>query len=200
MTRRQEIHRLLKQVHQRKQPYFGGTEMSIQEILLLGNPLLLEVCQEVADPTSPDVAREIQDLEDTLADFIRTRGFGRAIAAPQIGILRRILFLSVPQASLHGPMINPRIIWKSPETMRLWDDCFSFPDLMVKVERACAIRMEYLKVSGESVVLEAQNDLSELLQHEIDHLDGILSVHRAVDRTAFSLRSEWEKQGKPVRI
>ena len=77
--------------------------------------------------------------------------------------------------------------------MELWDDCFSFPDLMVRVSRANQIKVDYQDDRGLKQTLEAEGDLSELLQHEIDHLDGILAVQRAISPQAFSTRAEWER-------
>jgi peptide deformylase len=93
-----------------------------------------------------------------------------------------------------GPLVNPQIIWGSDSQMELWDDCFSFPDLMVRVSRAAQVRVEYQDDGGVKQTLEAEGDLSELLQHEIDHLDGILAVQRAVSPQAFATRAEWERR------
>src|SRR6185436_5087340 len=90
-------------------------------------------------------------------------------------------------------LINPEIVFRSEEMMELWDDCFSFPNLMVRVRRNFEIGIRYLDTHGTVVALRASGDLSELLQHEIDHLDGILATDRAIDQRSFSLRSEVEK-------
>jgi peptide deformylase len=132
-----------------------------------------------------------------LTAFRAEHGFGRAIAAPQIGHLWRVLFVRMSSDGFEGALVNPRIVDESSERIVLWDDCLCFPDLLVKVSRAEKIAVEYLDESGESKTLEADGDLSELLQHEIDHLDGILAVHRVVEPGAIILRSEWLRQGKP---
>jgi peptide deformylase len=93
-----------------------------------------------------------------------------------------------------GPLINPSIVRASGSRFELWDDCFSFPDLLVRVSRAAEIRVEYQDDRGSRQTLEAQGDLSELLQHEIDHLDGILAVQRAISPQSFATRSEWERR------
>jgi peptide deformylase len=79
----------------------------------------------------------------------------------------------------------------SAETFELWDDCFSFPDLMVRVRRSISVRLRYQEESGAWTVLEATGAFSELIQHEMDHLDGILAVDRAIDRNSFCTRAEW---------
>jgi peptide deformylase len=170
--------------------------MASREILQLGNPTLWQQSERVTDISSSDTARLIRDLSDTLASFRESTGYGRGIAAPQIGSLKRVIFIRMQPTGMAGPLINPEIIWASSHKMELWDDCFSFPDLMVRVARAAEIRVEYTDERGANRIIEAEGDLSELLQHEIDHLDGILAVDRALSDKAFATRAEWERQRK----
>ncbi|MBU2621292.1 MAG: peptide deformylase [Proteobacteria bacterium] len=167
--------------------------MAIREILRLGNPILFEKCEEIKDFHSTNTAETIQDLKDTLLNFKKENGFGRGIAAPQIGILKRIIYIDYQTEKLSGPLINPQIVRQSKERIQLWDDCFSFPDLMVKVERFKEIGVEFFNSSEEKTFINAKDALSELLQHEIDHLAGILSVQRAIGPKAFAFRQEWVK-------
>jgi peptide deformylase len=167
--------------------------VAVREILLLGNPLLWEVSAPVFDASASDARKLARDLADTLRQFVSRHGFGRAIAAPQIGRPERMIF--VRTSRLTGSLANPRVLEASAETMELWDDCFSFPDLMVRVRRHVAVRVAYEDGNGETRILDARNDLSELLQHEIDHLDGVLAVQRAVSPTAMMMRHEWLRQG-----
>jgi peptide deformylase len=166
--------------------------MPAKSILELGNPLLWEKSSPVADPRSDETRLIVRDLSDTLAAFRRERGFGRGIAAPQIGVLQRVIFIRMPDGFC-GPLVNPKIVGASDRHMELWDDCFSFPDLMVRVRRSEEIRVRYQDESGAEHELEAAGDLSELLQHEIDHLDGILATDRAIHPRAFATRAEWER-------
>ena len=83
--------------------------------------------------------------------------------------------------------------------MMLWDDCFSFSDILVKVRRYLKIKVNYLDETGKAKRLEAEGGLSELLQHEIDHIDGILAIDRAIDSKHIILRSEWKKMTGPVK-
>jgi peptide deformylase len=160
--------------------------MPVRPILLLGHPLLWSPSLP-ADPQARETRELIADLGATLADFREKRSFGRAIAAPQIGKLLRIVFLNVGEPQ---PLLNPRITYRSAEEMELWDDCFSFPDLMVRVRRAVEVRVEYEDEHGAARELVAKNQLAELLQHEVDHLDGILATDRAIDARALAMRSE----------
>lgn len=161
--------------------------MAIREILLLGNPQLWQPSAPVADVHARETLEIIRDLSETLGNFRARQGFGRAIAAPQIGASRRIIFMNAGQPLA---LVNPTITRASDEQMELWDDCFSFPDLMVRVRRSAEITVSYTDERGVARELTAQNDLSELLQHEIDHLDGILATDRAIDARSFALRSE----------
>ena len=77
--------------------------------------------------------------------------------------------------------------------MTLWDDCFSFPDILVKVNRSLSIDLRYQDEEGKKRTLRAESGLSELLQHEIDHLNGILAIDRAVDSKHIVFRSEYER-------
>jgi peptide deformylase len=168
--------------------------MSTKEILQLGNPTLFQKSMEVTDIRSTDSRNLIRDLSDTLAEFRSSTGYGRGIAAPQLGVLKRVIFIRMQPEGFCGPLVNPEITWSSEERFELWDDCFSFPDLMVRVSRSLRIRVAYQDEIGSSQIIEAQGDFSELLQHEIDHLDGILAVQRAVSPNAFATRAEWESR------
>ena len=116
----------------------------------------------------------------TLEAFRATHGFGRGIAAPQIGVPRRFIAVNMGD----GPRVlsDPRITWRSDETFTLFDDCMSLPWLLCKVQRNKSIRVEFMNEEGKTEVWdECPQPLSELLQHEIDHLDGRLIVDIAVD-------------------
>ncbi len=167
--------------------------MAGREILQLGNPALWQKSSEVAVVDSGETRGIVCDLSDTLAAFREATGFGRGIAAPQIGVLKRVIFIRMQPSGFCGPLINPEIVWSSTDTIELWDDCFSFPDLMVRVSRAAGLRVDYQDDRGLRQTLEAEGDLSELLQHEIDHLDGVLAVQRAISPQAFATRSEWKR-------
>ena len=164
--------------------------MAVREILLLGNPQLWQPSAPVTDVHARETQEIISDLAATLADFRARQGFGRAIAAPQIGAQQRMIFVNMGEPL---PLINPSIVRASNEMMELWDDCFSFPDLMVRVRRHAEIEVRYTDAHGATHLLTANSDLSELLQHEIDHLDGILATDRAIDARSFALRSEVER-------
>ena len=169
--------------------------MPIQPILQLGNPLLREKSLPVDDPTARDIAELVRDLGDTLAHWRATTGYGRGIAAPQLGVLQRVIFLKLPGVE-PWPLINPEIIEWGDRKMTVWDACLSFLPIFMRVERHREITVRYQNLYGETLEFEAGDDrnLAELLQHEIDHLDGILAIDRVTDITSIVTREEFEKR------
>lgn len=164
--------------------------MAIQPIRLLGDPVLRQRCRPIAQSAPESRRRLARDLRDTLEDFRLRHGFGRGIAAPQIGTPLRAIYIE-PQ--ICGPLFNPHIRRRSRRTFLLWDDCFSFPDLLVRVRRHQAVEVVYEDLAGRRHVVQASGALAELLQHEIDHLDGILAIDRAIDTRHIILRSELDR-------
>jgi peptide deformylase len=165
----------------------------LRPILQLGNPILRQKSLPVPNPSSPEIAALIQDLADTLAHWRSTTGYGRGIAAPQLGVLQRVIFLQLP-GEKPWPVINPEIIERSKEKIIVWDACLSFLSIFMQVERNREITVRYQDVEGVTHELRAREDrnLSELLQHEIDHLDGILAVDRITDIKTLCTREEFE--------
>lgn len=169
--------------------------MPIRPILQLGDPILREKCQPAEDPTSREIHDLVRDLADTLAHWHSTTGYGRGIAAPQIGVLLRVIFLKLPGVE-PWPLINPEIVRRSDEKLVVWDACLSFISIFMQVERNRRIVVRYHNLYGETLEFEAgdDRDLSELLQHEIDHLDGILAIDRVTDVKTIITREEFEKR------
>jgi peptide deformylase len=169
--------------------------MAIREVLQLGNPKLREIAGRVADPASEEIRSLVEDLADTLLYWRTSTGYGRAIAAPQIGSGLRVIFLKLPDGE-PWPMVNPEITWRSDERIVVWDACLSFLSIFMRVERHRDIEVRYQDLRGEWHEVRAgqERNLSELLQHEIDHLDGILAVDRVVDNRTICTREEFEKR------
>lgn len=169
--------------------------MPIRSVLQLGDPLLREKSFSVEDPSSPEIVELVRDLADTLAHWRSTTGYGRGIAAPQLGVLRCVIFLKLPDAE-PWPLINPEIIRRSEEKIIVWDACLSFLSIFMQVQRSRKITVRYQNLTGETLEFEAGDDrnLSELLQHELDHLDGILAIDRVVDLKTICTREEFEKR------
>ena len=154
----------------------------IKELLKLGNPQLYEISSPITEEDMKDVPTWVADLHDTLMEYRRVYGAGRAVAAPQIGIQKRLLYMYLDKAYV---FINPVMEFPDDEMYELLDDCMSFPGLIVKVSRHRRAVIKYFDLEMNPQVMELEGDLSELLQHEYDHLDGILATMRAVDHKSF---------------
>lgn len=178
--------------------------MPVRSVLQLGDPVLRRKCARVTDPAAGEIRDLIQDLADTLACWRAETGYGRGIAAPQIGVLQRAIFLKLPGAE-PWPLVNPEIIRRSEDKIIVWDACLSFLSICMQVERHREITVRYQTLAGETVEVEAgeERNLSELLQHEIDHLDGILAIDRVTDVKTIVTREEFEKRfraGSPYAV
>jgi peptide deformylase len=169
--------------------------MPVKTVLQLGDPRLREIALPIKDPSAPQIKSLVKDLADTLAHWRSTTGYGRGIAAPQLGVSLRVIFLQLPGAEPR-PLLNPEIIKSGTEKIVVWDACLSFLSIFMQVERHREITIRYQDLRAEWHELHAGNDrnLSELLQHEIDHLDGILAVDRIVDLKTLCAREEFEKR------
>lgn len=159
--------------------------MSVREILLLGNENLYNPSKEVTKDEVRDINRIVNDLHDTLIDFRKRHGFGRAIAAPQINELFRIIYMNIDQNST--VLFNPILEFYDDDEFELWDDCMSFPGLEVKLLRHKKCKVLYKNQDWVDCILDLEGDLAELIQHEYDHLDGILAVQRAIDNKSFRI-------------
>ena len=157
----------------------------IKEILLLGNPKLYDKSEPVLFNELGLVKEIVDDLHDTLMDFRNKYGTGRAISAPQIGVQKRIIYLHITEPVV---FINPEMNLIGPAMFELKDDCLSFPGLYVKVRRYKKSVINYKDMNWDDCEQELTNDMSELLQHEYDHLNGVLATMRAVDSKSLFMR------------
>ena len=169
--------------------------MPVRGIIQLGDPLLRAVSAPVR---SPDRAAAIfDDLRDTLHEFRRAHGFGRGISAVQIGEPKRLIYIEAEGRA--WSLRNPACEHRSEERFHLWDDCFSFPGLLVWLERSTTVRIRYEDETGAERRIDASGALSELLQHEMDHLDGVLAVGRAIGPHGLATRQEYERRYRAAR-
>ena len=162
--------------------------MAVQELLRLGNPRLYKVCAPVGEHELHEMKQVVTDLHDTLMHFREEWGPARAVAAPQIGVSKRLVYMFINEPTV---FINPVLGNFSTEMFELWDDCMSFPELLVRVQRheSCTVSYRDLEWNEHSVEFTS---LSELIQHECDHLDGILAISRAIDVRSIILKTERE--------
>ena len=156
-----------------------------REILLLGDPRLYAVSEEVKQEELAALHSVIGDMFDCIRGIRRDYGFGRAIAAPQIGVQKRLICILTDKPYV---IINPALEFIGNEMMELLDDCMSFPKLLVRVKRYRHCVLRYLDENWERQELYADDDMSELIQHEFDHLNGILATMRAIDNKAFVMK------------
>ena len=156
-----------------------------REILILGDPRLYEVCDEVR-PEELDALRPVfEDMFDCIRAIRRDYGFGRAIAAPQIGVKKRLICMLTDQPYV---ILNPTLEFVGEEMMELWDDCMSFPKLLVRVRRYRHCILRYTDEHGQPCEKRMDDDMAELIQHEYDHLDGVTATMRAIDSKAFKMK------------
>jgi len=152
--------------------------MALSEIRKLGDPVLLMKSSEVKREEIPELIPSIEKMWSLITEFRQAYGRGRAIAAVQIGLLKRIICLNIDSPVV---LLNPSIETKSEELIEIWDDCMSFPNLLVLVKRHRMIDISFYDLRWKRHVWSLKDDMSELLQHEYDHLDGILAISRNPD-------------------
>ncbi len=163
----------------------------------MGNPVLREVAAPVTDARADDVARLAEDMKDTLTDID-----ARGLAAPQVSVGRRLVVYRlpaehIPEGSATEPvpwtaMVNPVIEPLSAGSQTIWERCLSLPGLFGKVKRHRDIRITYSTLDGTREERIARGFHAMLLQHECDHLDGVLYPMRIEDmKTEFSFASEF---------
>lgn len=158
----------------------------VREILLLGDPRLYEVSAPVEREELPAMRALAEDLRDTVEEYRRVHGAGRAIAAPQVGVAKRMIVRVIGGETT--VFLNPVLTVPDGEKMTVLDDCMSFPGLLVRLRRFCRCTVTYRDLDWNERREAVQGDLAELIQHEYDHLDGILATMRAQDDRALVYR------------
>jgi peptide deformylase len=147
--------------------------MSLLNIELLGSEVLRRRAEEVSAPDA-ELARLIQDMFETMYD-----AHGIGLAAPQVGISRRVIVVDVnEEGSTPFAMLNPRVVESGPRSEKGEEGCLSIPGIAAPVERPATVVVEGLDAEGNPVRMEADGMLARCLQHEIDHLDGVLFIDR----------------------
>lgn len=158
---------------------------TLKDLLLLGDPRLYQNCDPVLQSELPQVAEWVKDLHNVMQEIRQKYNFGRAIAAPQLGIMKRVIYMNIDRPVV---FINPELVNLSGDMFELWDDCMSFPNLLVKVKRHKRLTITYRDEQWNQQSWDMEDALSELLQHEYDHLNGVLCTMRAVDERSFKWR------------
>jgi peptide deformylase len=169
--------------------------MAVLRIARMGNPVLLQPSAPVADPTAPEIRKLARDMQDTIEDIGAS-----GIAAPQVFVPKRVVVYRmiasrIPPGSGLQPrpwtvMVNPVIKPKSEVKRDVWERCLSVPGLHGKVPRYAEIEISYVDLDGKKHSHEATSSWSALLQHECDHLDGILYPMRMTDLSLLAYNEE----------
>lgn len=148
-----------------------------RKILLLGDTRLYQASAPVHPAELADMPALIADMRDTILAYRRKMGAGRAVAAPQIGVFKRVVCMCLESEPV--AFLNPVLSFPDAEMMDVLDDCMSFPHLLVRLKRYRRCRIRYRDLEWQEREMALEGDLSELLQHECDHLDGVLATMRA---------------------
>jgi peptide deformylase len=185
--------------------------MAILKIARMGHPVLRRPAEPVADPTAPEVAQLVDDMQDTLAD-----AGGIGLAAPQVHVPLRVVIFGVPakraaQEDGDDPdadedesesvpltvLINPAIEPLDTATAMGWEACLSVPGLVGAVPRYTHIRYSGTDLDGAAIAREASGFHARVVQHECDHLDGVLYPMRMPDMSLLLFSEELNRFGPP---
>ena len=167
--------------------------MAIHEIVLMGDPVLRGKAEEVTAFDS-ELRKLVRDLFETM---YHAEGIG--LAAPQIGKSMRVIVVDLrreddePEEHECVALVNPRVTWHSEETNKQTEGCLSIPGLEEVVDRPVAVRVEGRDAEGGPVTVEADDLFARALQHEIDHLDGVLFLDRVSPLKRKMLLKKWKK-------
>lgn len=165
--------------------------MAVRTVRHLGDPVLRVSASRVVAPRSPAVAALADDLLDTLRATRAATSYGRAIAAPQIGEPVRVVVADLGEL---WTLVNPEITQASEERRDWWDACLSFHDVFGRLSRHVAISVRWEDLQGEVHEAHFEDELAELFQHELDHLEGVLAIDRFISTESVCSRVEFERR------
>jgi peptide deformylase len=167
--------------------------MAILKIARMGHPVLLRRAEEVKDPTSPEIHRLIADMAETMED-----ASGLGLAAPQVHVPLRIFVWRTAAGGISA-LLNPELTPVGEETESAWEGCLSIPGLRGCVTRPARVRFRGLDMEGESVEGEAAGLAARVMQHETDHLDGVLYPMRMTDLSLLGFTEELARAAAATR-
>ncbi len=169
--------------------------MALLKIARMGHPVLLQMCEPVPDPGAPEIRRLVADMLETMDD-----AHGVGLAAPQVYVPLRLFVFRIPESRIDedpedtalpdSVLINPQVELLSQERVLRWEGCLSIPDLRAAVPRAPRIRYSGVDCDGRRVTRTASGFHARVVQHEYDHLDGILYPMRMQDFSLFGFTDE----------
>ena len=167
--------------------------MAILKIARMGHPLLRRRAEEVADPTAPEIRRLVDDMFETMRDID-----GLGLAAPQVHVPKRVVIFLVPgergeadeQSLALTVLVNPVVQALSEEQEPGWEGCLSVPGLRGLVPRFTEVRYRGLTPEGQAIDRVVSGLHARVVQHECDHVDGILYPMRMTDLSTLVFESE----------
>jgi peptide deformylase len=171
--------------------------VAVREIVLMGDPVLRTAAEDVT-AFDEDLRSLVRDMFETM---YHAEGIG--LAAPQIGLPMRLIVVDLHREDEDDEplaLVNPRVTWQSPETDKLPEGCLSIPGLEEVVERATQVVVEAHDPEGAPVTVKADDLLARALQHEIDHIDGILFLDRVSALKRKMLLKKWRKLEEERRL
>lgn len=161
--------------------------MAIRKIKVYGDPLLRKQAQWVEN-----LSQEVRNLAQDMKETMHASG-GIGLAGNQVGVLWRIITFTNPDVQEDQVLINPQIVYRSEEKEKDEEGCLSFPDIYDQVERAKEIVAKGWDLEGKEITIEGGGLLARILQHEIDHLDGILFIDRLSPARRLLLHNKLRK-------
>jgi len=172
--------------------------MAILKIARMGHPVLRQVAAPVSDPTSPRIKALVADMIETLEDI-----GGAGLAAPQVHVSERVVIFTVPAERTTGrpldtpgemlAIVNPVIEPIGSDREIGWEGCLSVPGLRGAVPRFARIRYRGVTPEGVAIDREVEGFHARVVQHEFDHLDGILYPQRMTDHRLLAFVEEWQR-------
>lgn len=177
--------------------------MAILKIARMGHPILRQVAAPVRDPAAPEIRRLVEDMIETLDDI-----GGAGLAAPQVHVSQRVVIFAVSAERVTGDeldapqsltvLINP-VIEPLGQAQELgWEGCLSVPGLRGAVPRYTSIRYRGAGLDGKPIDRAASGFHARVVQHECDHLDGILYPQRMTDHRLLAFVEEWQRYALPL--
>jgi peptide deformylase len=169
--------------------------VAVLRIAKMGNPVLMQKAAPVADPTAAEIRRLAADMQETLEDIGASGLAANQVFVPKRVVVYRIIAARIPQGSGLEPrpwtvMVNPLITPKAPAKTPVWERCLSVPGLHGKVPRFLQIEIAFQDLEGKTHKHDAYSSWAALLQHECDHLDGILYPMRMTDLGLLAYNDE----------
>jgi peptide deformylase len=169
--------------------------MAVLRIAKMGNPILMQVAAPVEDPTAPQIRRLAADMQETLEDIGASGLAANQVFVAKRVVVYRIIAARIPAGSGLEPrpwtvMVNPVITPKAQSKTPVWERCLSVPGLHGKVPRFMEIQITYQDLQGQTHTHEARSSWAALLQHECDHLDGIVYPMRMTDMSLLAYNDE----------